>query len=183
MAMDGIHVEAFRLMNSPGSQSFRLFDLNEVIRTVVKLRCYTPGGGNIPVMFDLDVDLPQIRGDAKKVERMLLSLFEIADGPLREKNISNGKMIVRTMLRPYRIQFSIIADIPESFDMAVNERYCRERDVSVIECSKIVQAYGGELYLWRPGPSGWTFFIDLPVDDDACGTHVDPLVFNSSEIS
>jgi nitrogen-specific signal transduction histidine kinase/ActR/RegA family two-component response regulator len=158
-----------------------LFDLNEGIRNVIRLREYQENVEDIQITAELSKDLPRAWGDPHQIEQVFLNLIVNAEDAIMDAQRRPGLIQIRTAVESGRIQAIITdngggihaRDMARIFDpfFTTKERH-RGTGLGLSICAELVKDHGGELYAWSTYGTGSTFTLELPIRDQVEGDEV-----------
>jgi len=146
-------------------------DLNQVVERTLRLRNYQLGASNVAVELALAPDLPQVMGDARQLQQVVLNLITnsiqamapLGGGTLRlaTRAEENGTRVVLEVADTGRgIPRGARGHVFEPFFTTKQEGEGTGLGLSV--SYGIVAAHGGALALARTSASGTTFVVTLP---------------------
>ncbi len=148
-------------------------DVNELLQRTVALRSYELRVHNITVQWDLDPQLPVIRADSHRLQRVILNLIFNAEQALLSAK-DKGLIRVRSERSPdgRRIRFAVADDgpgiRPEHLDRIFDPFFTTKQvgtgtGLGLSISYGIVKEHGGRIWAESQFGAGATFVVELPL--------------------
>lgn len=145
-------------------------DLNELVRSVARVRDVFARAAKIAVSMDLDPKLPRVKGDPEDLSKVLLGLITNAEQAIVFAGRRCGAIHIKTWVESDYVRLSVCdngcgistRDIYSSSIEPLLRDESKVRPIGMGLCAEIVKEYGGELFCWSSYDSGSTYTMDLP---------------------
>ncbi len=150
----------------------RPVDLVEIIDLVTRTMAPMAAESGIDLSHDVPLEMPVLRGDPDRLERVLLNLLENAVSYTPD----GGRVVVAASLSDGEVEVGVVdtgPGVPVEYRLKIFDRFVRVPGVQgrrkgfglgLYFCRQVVQAHGGRIWV-EPGPqdAGSRFAFTLPL--------------------
>lgn len=147
-------------------------DVNSLLEQTLRLRAYQLRNSGIETRVDLDPGAPRLRGDAQKLQQVLLNIISNAEHAMRDS--SRKQLSLRTMRHHDRVIIEAVDTghgMPAEIRRRVFEPFYTTKPAGVgtglgLSVSYgIVQAHGGDIDVHSEPGEGTTIVLSMPSAD------------------
>jgi two-component system sensor kinase FixL len=147
-------------------------DVNALVVDITRMFAGDAEVAGVPVVLDLGVGLPPVRGDRVQLQQVVLNLVQNAVHAARTTDARNGNgVVVRTMLEPTAVRISV-ADAgpgiaPDVIDRIFEPFMTTKGEGLGLGLSisrSIVELHGGRIAVRNVPEGGAEFSVLLPMD-------------------
>ncbi|MCC7181199.1 MAG: response regulator [Acidobacteria bacterium] len=150
-----------------------MVDVNQVVKETLALRTYEQRVSNITLIEALASGLPQVFADAHQIKQVLLNLVINAEQAMLTAH-GRGTLVVRTWHDPEKghVLLEINDDGPgvsPEVESRIFDPFFTTKEVGkgtglgLSVAYALVQEHGGRIWVKSEGPTGASFFVELPV--------------------
>jgi signal transduction histidine kinase/ActR/RegA family two-component response regulator len=156
-------------------------ELNEIVAKVLDLRSYDLRLANVGIEYHPQVGLPRILADENQIQQVLLNLLNNAQQAVAEKE--GGKVTVRTWTEAGKVLCSVQDNgvgIPADHADRVFDPFFTTKEqgkgtgLGLSISYGIIREHGGQIYFESSPDKGATFYIELPLLDEAAVPDAEP---------
>jgi len=162
------------IVTRPRAAGAACCNMNDIVRSVVRVREAFTRPAKIAVSLELKSQLPSVKGDPQEIERVLTGLFSNAEKAISLGHGTFGAIHIRTSLDQEYVRVSVshntggttMRDMSAPGMDTAMERSGRgvymARPGGLAVCAEIIQDYGGEMFCWSSYNAGSTYTFELP---------------------
>ena len=163
-------IRRLRLLLKKGEVQHQSFDLNEVVREVLKLVRSDLVNQGVAVQADLAPALPEVNADRVQLQQVLLNLVMNACDAMTGGPAGDRKLIIRTELAAGEGIRVSVADrgvglAPDNLEKVFEPFFTTKvqgMGMGLSVCRTIITAHGGKLWAANNPERGATFHFTLP---------------------
>jgi PAS domain S-box-containing protein len=168
-------IRRLRLLLKKGEVQHQSFDLNEVVREVLKLVRSDLVNQGVAVQADLAPALPEVNADRVQLQQVLLNLVMNACDAMTGGPAGDRKLIIRTELAAGEGIRVSVADrgvglAPDNLEKVFEPFFTTKvqgMGMGLSVCRTIITAHGGKLWAANNPERGATFHFTLPASTEA----------------
>ncbi|MFQ5706297.1 MAG: response regulator [bacterium] len=148
-----------------------LFDINEVLGSVLELRAYQLQVDSIEVVKELGKSLPYIRGDFQQLQQVFLNLINNAHYALKQSSKETKQIVLRSKRQGSSIKVQVVDNgvgIDSKTQNRIFDPFFTTKEIGqgtglgLSICYGIIQNHQGNLYVESKPGVGSTFVVELP---------------------
>jgi signal transduction histidine kinase len=158
-------------VSAPRSADPELLDINELVQTTCSFIRFDKRFRNIPIMPDLDHDLPAVRAVADHLTQVLMNLLINAADAMQE--VAGRKPMVRVATRRTNGVINLsVSDNGQGMDSTVRAHVFEQsfttkpagkgRGIGLYLCKTLIEEIGGRIDLESTVGAGTTVRVSLP---------------------
>jgi two-component system sensor kinase FixL len=157
-----------------------VLDLNEVVRSTLKLLRYDARLQSLDLRIDLDTSIPALRASADQLTQVLLNLVLNAADAGRDVPAGEGFIEIATHPGRHCVTLSVRDNgtgmDPETLGRATSAYFSTKHPESgmglgLALCEDIVNDHGGRLHIESVAGQGTTVLVELPFDEQYLEEH------------
>jgi hypothetical protein len=135
------------------------FDLNERMRSVIRVRQPHFKTANITVTMTLNPKIPLVQGDPTSIDKVLKVLVANAEQAIRPANQFRS-IHIRTSAENGRVRLNVSDN--GCGNCGRSPQMLSAVSVAIGLCAEIVNDHGGELFCWNSYDAGSIYTMELP---------------------
>jgi PAS domain S-box-containing protein len=149
----------------------KLYSINEVVETTVRLRAYHLKTSNIKVIKELDPELPETMVDAAQMQQVLINIIMNAEYEMNKAH-GGGNLTIKTEKKDNIIRILVKDDgqgissenMEKLFQPFFSTKGVGEgTGLGLSVCHGIVAEHNGRIYAESKEGEGATFIVELPI--------------------
>ena len=149
----------------------KLYSINEVVETTIRLRIYHLKTNNIRVIKELDPELPETMVDAAQLQQVLLNLIMNAEYEMNKAH-GGGNLTIKTEKKDNIIRVLVKDDgqgiSSENMEKLFHPFFTTKNvgegtGLGLSVCHGIVAEHNGRIYAESEEGNGATFIVELPI--------------------
>jgi len=161
----------------------RRCSLNDIVSKVLDLRAYDLRLANVAVEFKPQPDLPAVMADDNQVQQVLLNLLNNAQQAVSDREGDEARISVRTWAEGGKALCSVqdngVGIAPENADRVFDPFFTTKEQgkgtgLGLSISYGIVREHRGQIYFESAPGQGTTFFVELPVAEEAAQVESEP---------
>jgi C4-dicarboxylate-specific signal transduction histidine kinase len=168
-------IRRLRLLLKKGEVQHQPFNLNEVVREVLKLVRSDFVNQGVAAQADLAPALPEVNADRVQLQQVLLNLVMNACDAMAGGPVGDHKLIIRTELAGSEGIRVSVADrgvglAPDNLEKVFEPFFTTKvqgMGLGLSVCRTIITAHGGKLWAANNPERGATFHFTLPASTEA----------------